>query len=140
MSGLPPGSDVNLLYDREGIVDLDAEVSNGALHLSKPKKQLYCPQIPSSTVDQRRLGSPQRVCAVQGCIQSDTCDPFRDRSLILAGWETVVSASPTSEQKLSGLLLVGFEIAIDCQAGLLGDFELHGRPVFFWRTVARLIA
>ena len=41
MSALPSGSDVNLLGDGQGIIDLDTEVSDGALHLCIAEEQLY---------------------------------------------------------------------------------------------------
>lgn len=36
-SALPPKSDVNLFCYREGVVDLDAEISDGSLDLSAPE-------------------------------------------------------------------------------------------------------
>jgi hypothetical protein len=59
---LPPCSDINLLGNRERIVDLDTKVSDGALHLRVAQEELYCPQIASAPVDQRGLGAPDRVC------------------------------------------------------------------------------
>jgi len=38
---LPRRSDVNLLCDSKGIVDLDAKVSNSAFDLSVTEEQLY---------------------------------------------------------------------------------------------------
>ncbi len=43
VSALPSSSDVNLLGDHEGIIDLDTEVSDGALHLCMAEEQLYRP-------------------------------------------------------------------------------------------------
>jgi hypothetical protein len=43
---------------REGIVDLNAEVSDGAFDFGVAKQKLHGPQVASSTVDQRRLCSP----------------------------------------------------------------------------------
>jgi hypothetical protein len=49
-SALPPKSDVNLFCYHEGVVDLDAEISNGTLDLSMPQKELYGSQatVPTS--------------------------------------------------------------------------------------------
>jgi hypothetical protein len=39
---------------REGVVYLDAEISNGTLDLSMPQKELYGPQVAGSAIDQGR--------------------------------------------------------------------------------------
>jgi hypothetical protein len=36
VTALPRGSDINLLGDRERVIDLDAKVSDRALHLGVP--------------------------------------------------------------------------------------------------------
>jgi hypothetical protein len=54
----PDISDVDLFRYREGIVDLNAEVSDGAFDFGVAKQKLHGPQVASSTVDQRRLCSP----------------------------------------------------------------------------------
>ncbi|MGY4233583.1 hypothetical protein ACVIIW_002530 [Bradyrhizobium sp. USDA 4449] len=50
-SALPPKSDVNLFCYRKGVVDLDAEISNGTLDFGVPQKELYGAQVPSSAID-----------------------------------------------------------------------------------------
>ena len=42
-SAPPSGSDINLLSNREGVIDLDAQVSDGALDLAMAEEQLYRP-------------------------------------------------------------------------------------------------
>lgn len=57
---LCPGiSDVDLFSYREGIIDLDAEVSDGAFDFGVAKQELHGAQVAGSTIDQRRLCSPQ---------------------------------------------------------------------------------
>jgi hypothetical protein len=41
------------------------------------------------------------------------------------------------EQELAGPLVGGLQIVIDGLPGLIAQFNLTGRPVFFCRTVAR---
>jgi hypothetical protein len=41
---------------REGVVDLDAEISDGTLDLGMPQKELYGSQVAGSAIDQGRLG------------------------------------------------------------------------------------
>jgi hypothetical protein len=57
LSALPLISDVDLLGNCECVIHLDAKIANRALDLAV----LYGAQIARSTVDQRRLGSAQRM-------------------------------------------------------------------------------
>ena len=77
MTALPRGSDVDLLGDGERIVNLDAEVPDGALHFGVPKEKLNGAEVPGSPVNQGRLGSPQRVGAEQRRVEADAGDPLR---------------------------------------------------------------
>ena len=61
VSALPLVSDVDLLGDRESVVHLDTEISNGAFDLSVSKKQLHASQIARATIDQRRFCSTKRM-------------------------------------------------------------------------------
>jgi hypothetical protein len=75
VTALPRSSDVDLLGDGERIIDLDAEVSDRALHLGVPEEELNCPEVPDSPIDQRRLGAPERVGAEQRRVEADAGDP-----------------------------------------------------------------
>jgi hypothetical protein len=55
----PSISDIDLFRYRQGIIYLDAEVSDGAFDFCVAKQELHRPQVAGSTIDQRRLGSPQ---------------------------------------------------------------------------------
>ena len=65
VSAPPLGSDIYLFGNSEGVVDLDAEVSDSTFHLRMPEEQLNRPVIASTPVYQCRHGSPQRMCAKQ---------------------------------------------------------------------------
>ena len=54
---LNPDLQLDLLRDREGVIDLDSEIANGALKLRVPEQQLYGPQVAGLLVDLRRLRS-----------------------------------------------------------------------------------
>jgi hypothetical protein len=57
---LCPGiSDINLFSYREGIIDLNAEVSNGTFDFGVTEQELHCPKVAGSAVDQSCLCSPQ---------------------------------------------------------------------------------
>jgi hypothetical protein len=49
---LPFGSDINLLGNGEGVVNLDTEVSDGAFYLRVPEEELNRPQIAGAPVYQ----------------------------------------------------------------------------------------
>ncbi len=54
-------SDVDLLGNLDGVIDLDAEAAHGALDLGMSEQQLYGPQIGGAPVDQRGFRPAQRV-------------------------------------------------------------------------------
>ena len=58
-SALPGSSDVSLLRYRKGIINLDAEVSDGALDFGVAKQELNGSQVACSPVNQRGLGSAE---------------------------------------------------------------------------------
>jgi hypothetical protein len=64
-----------LLRYRNGVINLDAEVSYGALDLGVTEEQLYSPQISGAPVNKRRLGSTQRVRPIDMRVKSDTDKP-----------------------------------------------------------------
>lgn len=57
----PGASDVDFLRDLDGVVDLNSEVAYRALDLGMSEQQLDGPQVAGPSIDQRGLGSPQRV-------------------------------------------------------------------------------
>jgi hypothetical protein len=74
----PGSSDVDLLCDGKGIIDLDAEVPHRAFDLGVTKQDLHGPQVAGAPVDQARLGSAKRVRTEEVGIQADTGDPSGD--------------------------------------------------------------
>jgi hypothetical protein len=58
----PGSSDVDLLRDGEGVVDLDPKVSDCAFDLRMAKQELNRAQIARPAVYQRRLGATEREC------------------------------------------------------------------------------
>ena len=59
---LCPGiSDINLFRYRKGIIDFDAEISDGAFDLCMSEQKLDGPEIASPPVDQGGLRTSQRV-------------------------------------------------------------------------------
>lgn len=48
---LSPNSDVDLFCYGEGVIDLDAEISDRTLDLGVPQKELYVSQVAGSAID-----------------------------------------------------------------------------------------
>src|SRR5690606_38962546 len=81
----PGSSDVDFLCDLDGVIDLYAEVADCALDLCVSEQKLYGAEVPGATVDQRGLGSAQRMRAeLQGvtrrAARSDGGGHDRERS------------------------------------------------------------
>jgi hypothetical protein len=123
VAALPQCSDVDLFGDGERVVDLDAEVSDRALHLSVAEEQLYRAKVPGAPVDQSRLGSPQRVGAEQRRVQTDAGNPLRQQASILPGDEAPAFAAATMEQGIARMRSGCREVIVNSLASLLGELE-----------------
>ena len=51
----PDISDINLFRYCEGVIDLDAEITDRALDLGMPEQKLDGPEIARPSIDQRRF-------------------------------------------------------------------------------------
>tara|TARA_B100000029_G_scaffold219562_1_gene217270 strand:+ start:577 stop:753 length:177 start_codon:yes stop_codon:yes gene_type:complete len=58
MSAPPPVSDISLFSQLQRVIDLDTEISDGALDLGMTEQQLDRPQTVCTAVNHRRLGAP----------------------------------------------------------------------------------
>jgi hypothetical protein len=90
-------SKLDLLGECEGVLDLDAEVLDGALDLGVTEQQLYCPEVARALVDLSRLGTAERMRAVAGWVKPDAGDPVLYQALILARRQ--VRADPDAARK-----------------------------------------
>jgi hypothetical protein len=99
---LCPGiSDINLFRYCQCVIDLDAEIADGAFDLGMPQQELDGPEIAGASIDQCRLGTPQRMRPKQSRVQSNAAYPFGDETGILAGCHTAVRTA-AGEQELAG--------------------------------------
>jgi hypothetical protein len=64
-------SDVNLFSDGKCVVDLDTEVPHRTLNLRVAEQKLHGAQVAGPAIDQRCLGSPERVRTKNMRIQPD---------------------------------------------------------------------
>jgi hypothetical protein len=108
-------------------IHLDAEISDRALDLRVTEQELNGPQVAGASVDQRRFGPRERVCAEQLGVQSDAGDPSGDKPCILARRHALAHAATVREQKFAVLLPRGSQVVIDSLARLVRQLELH-RP------------
>jgi hypothetical protein len=83
-------SDLSLLGDLQGVIDLYAEVSHRRLQLGVSEQQLHGSEVLGAPVDQRRLGTTHRVRAVVRRVESEFFDPaFEDSSVLPSGLSAV---------------------------------------------------
>lgn len=68
-------SNLDLLCHLKRIVDLDAEIANGAFQLRIPEQQLYRPKVLRPAVDQRGSSTAHSVGAICGIVEANRCDP-----------------------------------------------------------------
>jgi hypothetical protein len=88
----PGTSDLDFLRNLDGIIDLNAEISNRTLNFRMAQQKLDSPQVAGSAVDERRLGPPQRVGAELQRVQADAGDPLANQPSILASCQTATCA------------------------------------------------
>ena len=77
-------SQINGLRDGQCIIDLDPEVSDGAVHLRMTEEQLHGPRVAGLLVNLCDLRPPHGMRAVAADLQSDRADPLAKKSGILA--------------------------------------------------------
>jgi len=67
-----------LLRYRERVINLNAQISDGALDLCVAEQELDGPKIAGAPIDQRRLRSSEGMGAEKLRFKSDSGNPFRD--------------------------------------------------------------
>ena len=76
--------------ERERILDVDAQVPNSALDFRVGQQDLHGAQVTRLLVDDRSLGSPQRMRPVVIRPQSNPGHPLISKSSILSGADMLV--------------------------------------------------
>ena len=94
-------SNLSLLGDLEGIVDLDSEIPDRALQLCVSKKEVNGSQILRPSINEGRLGPPNRVRSVRRGIKADLLHPTIYDAGILPSAEMRRRVQPTWEQVVS---------------------------------------
>lgn len=80
----PKPSDFHRLCDRQRILQFDAKVPDGAVHLGVTKQKLYRSQISCLSVDLRDLGPAHRMCSVRTRLQTDRFHPIPNKARVLS--------------------------------------------------------
>jgi len=129
---LCPGiSDVNFLSDLDRVIDLDAEIADGALDLGVAEQELNGSKVPGSSVDHGRLGPPERVRAEFQRVEADAGDPLADEARILSCRQSTSRATTSGEQELAGLPVRYAQVVVEGLARLFRQLKPDGAASFF---------
>ncbi len=91
---------LGLLCDLQRIVNLDAEIPDGAFELCMSKQKLNNPKIPGSTVDQRGFGAPHGMSAAGRRVEPNRPHPRPNDPRILPGRQMGRIRHPAGKQEL----------------------------------------
>src|ERR1043166_6759834 len=122
----PCRSDINLFGNGEGVVDLNAEVSDGALDLGVAEQELDSPQIACASIDQGCLCPPEGMRTEDVWVQPDAGSPLGDKPGVLPCRHRLFLTAPAGKQDLARLSSRSSEVVIDSLPGLFGQFEPDG--------------
>jgi hypothetical protein len=101
-----------LLRYRERVIDLNAQISDGALDLCVAEQELDGQKIAGAPIDQRRLRPPEGMGAEKLRIKSGSGDPFRDKPRVLACRHAAALVAAAREQKFAGLFTRRSQVAV----------------------------
>jgi hypothetical protein len=121
----PDSSEIDLLSDRESVVDLNPEIPDCAFNPRVTKQGLNNAQVPCAAVEQRSLGATERVCSKQPWIQANAAYPTRDQARILPCRDATVWRASALKQILAELLLFDLDVGIHCFPSRFRQFEPH---------------
>jgi hypothetical protein len=88
----------DLLRDAGRIIDLDPEITHGALQLCVAEQQLNCSQVAGLLVNLCRLRSAQRMRAICRAIEPGAVRPSMDDAGVLPRRQVRLSPETTREQ------------------------------------------
>ena len=115
----PDSSNVDLFCHSQGIIDLYAKILDRAFDLGMAQQELHGPQVSGATVNEGRLGSPERMRAEEVGVQSDAGNPVGDKPSVLPCCEALTCTTSASEQEFTWFLASGTYVFFDCLTGLL---------------------
>lgn|GEM_PF-3270053 len=138
----PLGSDVDVLRDFQGVIDLDAEIADRTLDLAMAKQELNGPQVAGSPIDEAGLGSAYRMCAESKRVLADAGDPLREQACKLTRGEAATRPTTAGEEVFARLPGTGSDECVDRLPRLLCDheFDRPARPPLPHRSPVKSIA
>lgn len=83
MQNGPFGSDLDRLSFGQRVLQFNAEIPYGAVHLGMTQQELNRSQVARLTVDERDFGPAHRVRAVRCWVQPDGFHPFAHEASVL---------------------------------------------------------
>lgn len=119
---------VDTLGERQGVLDVDAEVTHRAVHLRVAEQQLDRTQVSGLLVDLRHLGPPHRMRAVGARLQADRHDPPPDDPGILSRRQVRAAVDSAGPQELQADHFGIAHPALEGQPRRLGDLEPDRLP------------
>jgi hypothetical protein len=122
-------SKLDLLGDRERIIDFNAKVSHGAFQLRMAKQELDRAQVAGLLLNLCRLGPAHGMGAVGGGIKPDLLDPIIDDPCILASGQ-VWTFAMAAREKVAAVNVASIYPALHRAPCRFGDLELHWPPGF----------
>ena len=111
----------------ERILDVDAQVPNGAFDFRMAKQDLHRAQVARLLIDDRGFGSSQRVRSVVLRPQSDPDHPLINEPGILPGADMIGVIDPARKGELVNRSASAFEPCQNSAAGGFEEFKLN-RP------------
>ena len=93
-------SQLDLLGDAKCVVDLDAQIADGAFELGMSQQELNRPQVARFLINLRRFGPTHRVGAIGRAVKAGALDPLMDNPRILSGRKVRLRPEAAREQVL----------------------------------------
>ena len=114
------------LRQGERVVDVDAKVAHGVLDLAVAEQDLNGPQISGRLVDDRCLGSPERMGAILRAGQTDPRHPLIDKAGILPRAEMIGMIDAAWEDEIIQRSATTLKPGEQAGPGVCEQLELHG--------------
>lgn len=93
-------SDLRLLRDFEGVIDLDAQISHGRFKLGVAELQLHGSEVLGASIDQRRLGPSHRMRPVFGAVKTQFIHPVTKNPGVLPSSQVRRFVEPAGEEEV----------------------------------------
>ena len=113
------------LRECERVLDVNAQVPDGALDLRMAEQDLHGAQVARLLVDNGSLGSAQRVRPVVLTAQSNPSYPLVNEAGILPGADVIGVVNPAREDEVVERTSSAFEPCMDAATGRLEELELN---------------